>query len=83
MDVVPGENVEKALGDDVVGPVVVGEGDFVWVAGGDEDFAEDLGLRGKSGVGAATGEARSGESCGCCRNGGSVHCVNLSLVCCA
>src|SRR5260370_26187219 len=29
-DVVQGEDVQKALGDDVVGAVVVGEGDFVW-----------------------------------------------------
>ncbi len=39
---VAGEEVEKTLGDDVVGAVVEGEGDFVWVARGDEEFAEDL-----------------------------------------
>ena len=31
-NVVVGEDVEKALGDDIVGAVVVGEGDFVGVA---------------------------------------------------
>ena len=82
-DVVAGEDVEKALGDDVVGAVVVGEGDFVGIAAGDEDFAEDLGLRGESGVGAATGEeAGSGESCGRRRDGGGVHYLDSSLVCC-
>ena len=52
-DVVAGEDFEKALGDDVVGAVVVGECDFVGVAAGDKDVAEELGLRGESGVGAA------------------------------
>lgn len=51
-----GENVEKALGNDVVGAIVVGECDFVRVSAGYQDFAEDLRLRGQSGVGAATGE---------------------------
>ena len=31
--VVAGEDFEKALGDDVVGAVIVGEGDFVWDRG--------------------------------------------------
>ena len=44
-DVVLRQDVKQTLGDDVVGSVVVGEGDFVGVAGGDEDLAEDLGLR--------------------------------------
>ena len=59
-----GEDVKKALGDDVVGAVVVGEGDLVWFAGGDENFAEDLRLRRQCGVGAKRDEACSGESCG-------------------
>ena len=81
-DVVVREDFEKALGDDVVRAVVVGESDFVWIAAGDKDFAEDLRLRGEGGVGAATGEeARRGESYGRRRHGGNVHCVRSSLVC--
>jgi hypothetical protein len=44
-DVVAGEDFEKALGDDVIGAVVVGEGDLVGVARRYEDFAEELRLR--------------------------------------
>jgi hypothetical protein len=78
-----GEDVEKALGNDVIRAVVVGEGDFVWVAAGYENLAEELGLRRERGVGEATGEeAYRGESCGRRRDGGSVHYLSSSLVCC-
>ena len=74
MDVVRGEKVEEPFGDDIVGAVVVGQCDLIWIAGSDEDFAEDLGLGGESGVSAAASEEScSGESCGRRRNGGSVH----------
>ena len=73
-DVVDGEDVEKALGDDVIGAVVVGERDFVWIAAGYKYFPEELGFRRECGVGAATGEeACCRECCGGRRDVGSVH----------
>jgi len=61
-----GENFEEAFGGDVVGAIVVGEGDLVGVAVGDEEFAEELGLGGEGGVGecACGGGCRSEESRG-------------------
>jgi len=69
-NVVEREDFEKAFGDDVVGAVVVGEGDFVWVARGNEDLAEELGLRGERGVGES---ARDGGRC-CEGDGGCGGC---------
>ena len=65
-DVVLGEDVEETFGGKVVGAVVVGEGDLVRVRSGDEELAEELGLRGESGVGDGAGSyGRGGEESGC------------------
>ena len=50
-DVVLGEDFEQALGGDVVGAVVIGEGDLVGIVAGDEDSSEELGLGGEGRVG--------------------------------
>lgn len=68
--VVLGEYVEEAFGGEVVGAVVVGEGDLVWVRSGDEELAEELGLRGERGV---------GDGAGCCGCGGEEGCGGLCL----
>jgi len=68
--VVAGEDFEETFGGDVVGTVVVGEGDFVWVLAGYEDFAEYLGLGGECGVG----------ECAC--GGGGEKCCDSELVRC-
>ena len=47
---------------------------------GDEDFAEELGLRGESSVGAAPA-IRGSESSRRGRDGGNVHCLGSSLFC--
>ncbi len=51
VDVVEGEDFEEALGGEVVGAIVEGEGDLGWVGGIDDGFAEDLGAAGEGGVG--------------------------------
>ena len=56
-DLVAGEDFEEAFGGEVVGAVVVGEGDLFGAAGGDEDGAEDLGLGLEGGIRSCT--------CGC------------------
>ncbi len=54
-DVVLREDFEEALGGEVVGAVVEGEGDLGGVGAGDEDFAEELGLGGEGRVGCGRG----------------------------
>ena len=56
------EDFEEALGGDVVGAVVVGEGDLVGIGAGDEDFSEELGLGGEGRVGC--GRCGGGEQGG-------------------
>ena len=75
-DVVAGEDFEEALGGDVVGAVVVGEGDFVGVGRGDEGFAEELGLSGEGGVGE---RARGRDDGGCGHGWDCVRHLQLSF----
>ena len=44
-NIVAGEDLEKALRDDIVGAVIEGEGDFVWIIAGNEGLAKQLGFR--------------------------------------
>ena len=59
-----GEDVQKPLGGDVVGAIVIGEGDLVGVMAGDENRSEELGLRRKSSVGEGPGSCSGGEDDG-------------------
>ena len=70
--VVAGEDFEEALGGDVIGAVVVGEGDLAGFLRGYEDLAEELRLRGEGGVGAGSGGGCGGEE-RCGGDGGSVR----------
>src|ERR1700722_5001545 len=66
-DLVAGEDFEEALGGDVVGAIVVGEGDLVGVAARDEGGPEELGLWGEGGGGpGASGGGGCGEDGGDC-----------------
>ncbi len=63
--VVAGEDFGQALGGDVVGAVVVGEGDLAGIVAGDDDRAEELRLRSQRGVGTSPGsEEKTCSGCG-------------------
>src|ERR1700730_6100449 len=59
-DVVAAEECEESFGSDVVGAVVVGEGDLARALRGDQDFAEDLRAGPEGGVGARSGGGGGG-----------------------
>src|SRR5271168_4038461 len=74
-DFVAGEDFEEPFGSDVVGAVVVGEGDLVGVAAGDENGSEDLRLGRKGRV----GEKPCGGGCRGEEGGGGLGLRHLLL----
>ena len=76
-DVEAGQDIKESFGDDIVGTVVVSEGDLVWVWRGDKNFAEDLRLCRQCGVSAERRKACGSDSRR--RDCGSVHCLELKF----